>query len=82
VNIIVWIVVGLIAGVVANFIFPEPAQGGIIAAILLGIVGAVVGGFVTGLVLKRDTTTGLNIETIIVSILGALLVLFLWNLIF
>lgn len=81
-SIIAWILVGLIAGVLANVIFPAPAQGGVLAAILLGIAGAMVGGFLTGLIMKRDMTTGLNIETIAVSVLGALVLLFVWNAIF
>jgi uncharacterized membrane protein YeaQ/YmgE (transglycosylase-associated protein family) len=81
-GIISWIVVGAIAGVLANIIYPEPSQGGIVAAILLGIVGAVVGGYLAGLVTKRDMTTGINITTIVVAALGALVALVLWNAIF
>jgi len=81
-SIVAWIVVGLIAGVLANFIYPEPSAGGILGAIVLGIVGAVVGGFLAGLIMKRDMTTGINIETIVVSVVGALVALFIWNAIF
>jgi uncharacterized membrane protein YeaQ/YmgE (transglycosylase-associated protein family) len=81
-SIVAWIVVGLVAGVIANVLYPKPAQGGIIGAILLGIVGAVVGGFLTGLVLKRDMTTGLNLPTIAVSVVGALIALVIWNAVF
>jgi uncharacterized membrane protein YeaQ/YmgE (transglycosylase-associated protein family) len=81
-GIVAWIVVGAIAGILANLIYPEPSQGGIIAAVLLGIVGAVVGGFLAGLVTNRDMTTGINITTIIVAALGALVALVIWNTIF
>jgi uncharacterized membrane protein YeaQ/YmgE (transglycosylase-associated protein family) len=72
-------VVGAIAGILANYIFPEPAQGGLLAAIGLGIVGAIVGGYLAGLLLKRDTTTGINVESIVTAIVGAVLVLAVWN---
>jgi uncharacterized membrane protein YeaQ/YmgE (transglycosylase-associated protein family) len=81
-GILAWVVVGAIAGILANVIYPEPSQGGLIAAILLGIVGAVVGGFLASLVTNRDMTTGINVTTIVVSLLGALVALFLWNAIF
>jgi uncharacterized membrane protein YeaQ/YmgE (transglycosylase-associated protein family) len=81
-SIVAWLVVGAIAGVIANIIFPGPSSGGIVGAILLGIVGALVGGFLTGIVLKRDMTTGINVETIVVSVAGALVALFVWHAIF
>ena len=81
-SIAAWIIVGLIAGVIANIIYPRPSQGGILGAIMLGMVGAVLGGFLTGLIAKRDMTSGLNMETIVVSVLGAVLVLVVWNAVF
>jgi uncharacterized membrane protein YeaQ/YmgE (transglycosylase-associated protein family) len=45
-SIIGWIVFGLIVGVVANLIMPGPDPGGMIVTILLGIVGALIGGFI------------------------------------
>ena len=81
-SIIAWVVVGVIAGVIANIIYPGESQGGFIGALALGVVGAIVGGFLAGLIMKRDMTTGFNIETILVSVVGALVALFLWNAIF
>ena len=81
-SIAAWIIVGLIAGVIANIINPRPSQGGILGAIMLGMVGAVLGGVLTGLIAKRDMTSGLNMETIVVSVLGAVLVLVVWNAVF
>lgn len=74
-NIVTWIILGLIAGVVANALFPENAKGGIVSAILLGIAGAVVGGFLGGMFLGTDVS-GINFPSIIISIGGALLLLF------
>ena len=75
-NLIGWIIFGLIAGAVANMIDPRPAKGGILGAILLGIVGAVVGGFL-GSTLFGVGVEGFDISSFIVAILGSLIVLFI-----
>ena len=49
-GILSWIVVGLIAGALAKWIMPGRDPGGIIVTMLIGIVGAVIGGFLVGLV--------------------------------
>lgn len=71
-SIIAWIVVGLIAGFVAHLIMG--GRGGIVADLVLGVVGAIVGGFLMGLLTNQNYTTGINIPTIIVSIIGACIV--------
>lgn len=75
-DILVWIVFGLIAGVVANMIDPHPAPGGIVMTIVLGIVGAIVGGWL-GRMFFGVGVTGFNLPSLIVAVLGALLLLFL-----
>lgn len=72
-GLLAWIVLGAIAGFLANAI--AGGNEGVIGTILLGIVGAVVGGFLAGTVLKVADVTGLNIESIIVSVFGAVIVL-------
>ena len=72
---IYWIVFGLIAGSVANFISPS-SQGGIVGSIVLGIIGAVVGGYL-GERFFGVGVTGFNLMSIAVAIMGSLLVLFL-----
>lgn len=74
-NILTWIVFGLIAGTIANLIDPRPSAGGILGSIILGIVGAVVGGFLSSLFFGVGVT-GFNIESLIIAILGSLLLLF------
>jgi uncharacterized membrane protein YeaQ/YmgE (transglycosylase-associated protein family) len=59
-GIIAWIVVGLIAGALGKLIMPGDDPGGFIVTILLGIVGAFIGGFVTNL-LGFGGMTGFNI---------------------
>ncbi|HEY5519627.1 MAG TPA: GlsB/YeaQ/YmgE family stress response membrane protein [Candidatus Limnocylindrales bacterium] len=79
-GIIAWIVVGAIAGFIATFILGD--RGGIMLTIILGIVGAVVGGWLAGMFLNLKDPTGINVETIVVSVVGALIVVFVWNLLF
>ena len=80
-GIISWLVVGAIAGILAGFFVTGDEGLGIIGRILLGIVGAVVGGFVAGLLLPgSDYITGINIGTIIVATIGAIIVVFGYNL--
>jgi uncharacterized membrane protein YeaQ/YmgE (transglycosylase-associated protein family) len=72
-GIIAWIVVGAIAGWIANLIMG--GREGVIATIILGIIGAVVGGYLAGTVLKVADVTGINIESIVVAVIGAVIVI-------
>jgi uncharacterized membrane protein YeaQ/YmgE (transglycosylase-associated protein family) len=81
-GIISWIVVGLIAGVIAGYLVKGDEGLGIIGRIILGIIGAVVGGFLAGLLLPGDDfVTGINIPTIIVAVIGAIIVIVGYNMI-
>ena len=73
-GIIAWIVVGAIAGVIATFI--TGAREGIVMTVALGIAGALVGGFLAGFFLNLSDPTGINLETIVVSVIGAIIVVF------
>lgn len=73
-SILVWLVFGLITGVVANMLNAGPARGGIIGAIVLGIVGAVVGGYL-GNTFFGVGVSGFNVASFVVAIAGAVLVL-------
>ena len=78
-SIIAWIVLGLIAGFVASKIVNKSGEGAILD-IVLGIVGAVVGGWLFnqfGMV----GVTGFNIYSMLVAVVGAIVVLFLYHLI-
>ncbi|MGB3681366.1 MAG: GlsB/YeaQ/YmgE family stress response membrane protein [Rubrobacteraceae bacterium] len=77
-SILTWIIVGLIAGVLGKLIMPGDDPGGFIVTILLGIGGAFVGGFVVGL-LGGAGVTGLNIWSIIVATIGAVIVLAIYR---
>jgi uncharacterized membrane protein YeaQ/YmgE (transglycosylase-associated protein family) len=72
VGILAWIVLGAIAGWITNMIMGGTE--GVIGTIILGIIGAVVGGWLAGSVLGIADVTGLNIESIVVSVIGAVVV--------
>ncbi|MEP7379290.1 MAG: GlsB/YeaQ/YmgE family stress response membrane protein [Chloroflexota bacterium] len=76
-GIIAWIVVGAIAGYIATLILGN--REGILMTIILGIVGAVVGGYLAGAFLNLKDPTGINVETIVVSVIGAIIVVFVAN---
>lgn len=77
-SIIYWIVFGFISGSIASFIAPS-SQGGIIAMIVLGIVGAVVGGYL-GERFFAVGVTGFNVQSFTVAVIGSLIVLLIGNL--
>jgi uncharacterized membrane protein YeaQ/YmgE (transglycosylase-associated protein family) len=78
-GIISWLIVGAIAGWLAGYLVKGDESLGVIGHIVLGIVGAIVGGFLAGLVLGGDYITGINITTIVVAIVGAVIVVVGWN---
>jgi uncharacterized membrane protein YeaQ/YmgE (transglycosylase-associated protein family) len=71
-GILAWIVLGAIAGWITNLIMGGGE--GVIATIILGIIGALVGGWLAGSVLGVADVTGVNIESIIVAVIGAIIV--------
>ena len=77
-GIVSWIVFGLIAGALAKLILPGKQPGGIIATALIGIAGAVVGGFLASLV-GLGTVGGFNIWSFLVAIGGAVLLLWAYQ---
>ncbi len=75
-GIITWIIIGGIAGALAKLIMPGDDPGGIIVTILIGIVGAFVGGFLTSLV---GIGSGGFIWTILVATVGAIILLAIYR---
>ena len=71
---IAWIVVGAIAGFLANQVMGS--REGLLMMIVLGIVGGLVGGYLAATVLNVGSVDGINIESIIIATLGAILVIF------
>lgn len=73
-SILTWIILGLVAGSLANLIDPARSRGGIFGSIILGILGAVVGGFLANMIIGTPVT-GFNFTSVIISVVGALIVL-------
>jgi uncharacterized membrane protein YeaQ/YmgE (transglycosylase-associated protein family) len=77
-GILSWIIFGLIAGALAKLIMPGNDPGGFIITILLGIAGAIVGGFI-GTALGFGDVTGFNLGSFFIAILGAIILLVLYR---
>ncbi len=74
-GIISWIVFGLIAGIIAKFIMPGKDPGGMIITSLIGIAGAMVGGFISTSLGYGDVS-GFDLRSLGIAIVGALVLLF------
>lgn len=79
--VVVWIVVGLIAGALAKWVMPGPDPGGIIVTILIGMLGAFLGGYVVDELFGGGGGIQLTFGSIIVATLGAIVLLALYRLI-
>jgi uncharacterized membrane protein YeaQ/YmgE (transglycosylase-associated protein family) len=78
-GIIGWIVLGLVAGLIAKAIMPGDDPGGIIVTMLIGIVGALVGGFIASALGIGDLDEFFDVSTWLVAIGGSLLLLALYR---
>ncbi|NJM73467.1 MAG: GlsB/YeaQ/YmgE family stress response membrane protein [Scytonema sp. RU_4_4] len=80
-NLIAWVVLGLLAGAIAKAIYPGYQGGGILATLLLGIVGAFVGGTLVNVLQTGSltlTSATLTIPGLFVAVLGAIIAIFLY----
>jgi len=73
-----WILLGLIVGVLAKWLLPGNDPGGIIVTILIGIAGAVVGGYLATL-LGLGAVTGFNLGSLAIAVVGAILLLVVYR---
>ena len=79
-GIIAWIVLGLIAGAIAKKLMPGRDPGGFFITIIIGIVGAVIGGFI-GSSLGVGDVTGLNLWSIVLAVVGAMVLLLIYRMV-
>ena len=77
-GVISWIILGLIAGFIASKIVDRTGSG-LIVDLVLGMVGAAVGGFIFSGLFGMSGVTGVNIWSIIVSVIGAVVVLWVYE---
>jgi uncharacterized membrane protein YeaQ/YmgE (transglycosylase-associated protein family) len=68
-TILAWIVLGLLAGWIAGALMGGGY--GLVGDLILGILGAIVGGWLTGVVLGVDLMTGFNLQSLVVAVIGA-----------
>jgi uncharacterized membrane protein YeaQ/YmgE (transglycosylase-associated protein family) len=79
-SIIAWIVLGAIAGYLAGFLVRGDENLGVVGHILLGIVGALIGGFLAGALFGIDTIDGpLDPNSIVTATIGAVIAVVVWN---
>jgi uncharacterized membrane protein YeaQ/YmgE (transglycosylase-associated protein family) len=76
-SILAWLVVGLISGFIASKIVNHAGEG-VIMDMVLGVVGAIVGGFIFNF-LGHSAPTGINLYSIFVSVIGAVVVLLIYH---
>lgn len=79
-NIVVWVILGLIAGWLASVIMRRDERQGVLMDIVLGIVGSVVGGLIVGF-LGLSPVAGLNVYSVIVATFGAIVLIWLGRII-
>ena len=77
-GLITWILLGLVVGALAKWIMPGKDPGGIIITILLGIAGAVVGGWI-GTFIGFGEVTGFDFRSLLISVGGAVLLLMVYR---
>jgi uncharacterized membrane protein YeaQ/YmgE (transglycosylase-associated protein family) len=76
-----FIILGLIAGVIAKLILPGRQGGGWFLTLLLGVVGALLGGWLAGLIFGIGYDDFWSIQSWLIAIVGAIIVLLIWGLI-
>lgn len=81
-SIIAWIILGLIAGAIAKALIGGREPGGVIVTVGIGVVGAILGGFLASALFGVDTTRGFfNISTWITAIIGACILLVIYHMV-
>ena len=74
-SIIGWLVVGVIAGFLAKFVVPGEGPGGVLGDLVIGVVGAIIGGWAFNF-LGHAGASGINLYSILVAFVGAVILLF------
>ncbi|GAA3601825.1 GlsB/YeaQ/YmgE family stress response membrane protein [Agrococcus terreus] len=80
-GIIGWIVLGLIAGAIAKLILPGRQGGGWIVTLILGVVGALLGGFLGSVLFNAPLEDFWSLQTWLLAIGGSIVVLLIWGLV-
>ncbi|WP_017720878.1 GlsB/YeaQ/YmgE family stress response membrane protein [Kamptonema formosum] len=81
-NILAWIILGLLAGAIAKAIYPGYQGGGILSTMVLGIIGAFLGGTLMTLLQTGSlqlTATAFSLPGLFVAVIGSLIAIWLWH---
>jgi uncharacterized membrane protein YeaQ/YmgE (transglycosylase-associated protein family) len=78
-SIIAWIIVGIIAGWIAEKVMGR--EHGLLTNLIVGVIGAFVGGFLLSTILGFEFQRGFNLASIVTATVGAVVFLFIWGLI-
>ena len=80
-SIIAWLIVGIVAGFLARLAIPgkEPGPGGILGDLIAGVIGAIVGGWIFRALGIGGGVTGVNVGSIVVAFVGAVVFLLIWR---
>ena len=70
-----WIIIGGLAGWIASMIMGTNGQQGCLTDVILGVAGAVVGGFLFSIISRSDWATGFNLPSLVVAVIGACIVI-------
>ncbi|NYE96408.1 putative membrane protein YeaQ/YmgE (transglycosylase-associated protein family) [Psychromicrobium silvestre] len=76
-----FLILGLAAGAIAKFILPGKQGGGWIATLILGVIGAFLGGWLGGLIFNQPLTDFWSLPTWILAIVGSIIVLLVYGMI-
>jgi uncharacterized membrane protein YeaQ/YmgE (transglycosylase-associated protein family) len=79
-SLLAWIVLGLVAGLIAKALVPGRDPGGCIITIVIGIVGALLGGWLSTLLGFGGLAGSLDLRNLIIAILGSIVLLVIWRL--
>jgi len=79
-SLLAWIGLGLIAGLIAKALVPGRDPGGCIITIMIGIAGALLGGWLSTLLGFGGLAGGLDLRNLVIAVLGAIVLLVLWRL--
>ncbi|MDE1473764.1 GlsB/YeaQ/YmgE family stress response membrane protein [Xenorhabdus bovienii] len=77
-GILSWVIFGLIAGIIAKWVMPGDNSSGIIMTVILGIIGAVVGGYISTS-FGMGKVDGFNLGSFAIAVVGAIVVLFVYH---
>jgi uncharacterized membrane protein YeaQ/YmgE (transglycosylase-associated protein family) len=74
-SIIAWVLLGLVAGAIAKTLMPGKDPGGFVVTILIGIAGAVIGGFLWNLLTGHNSYGDFDIGGILIAVVGSIILL-------